>query len=71
MVLCVSLIGAVVVLEAWPVYVLFTSHLRGEPLTVFQWAGVATSLTAVAGLTLGVFALALRRGMARLEALEV
>jgi len=70
MVLCVSFIGAVVVLEAWPVYVLFTHHLRGTSLTLFELGGVVASLATVVLLCTGVFAVSLRRGMRRLAAIE-
>jgi ABC-2 type transport system permease protein len=71
MVLCMSFVGAVVVLEAWPVYVLFTTHLRGTPLTLLQWAGVIASLGCVAILCAAVFLVSMRRGMRQLEAIEV
>lgn len=71
MVLCVSFIGAVVVLEAWPVYVLFTTHLRGEALGAAQATGVVASLAAVLALSSGVFVVSWRRGVRRLESIEV
>ena len=70
MVLCVSFIGAVVVLEAWPVYVLFNAHLRGAELTVVEAGGVVLSLGLALALCAGVFAVSLRRGMKSLRVIE-
>ncbi len=71
MVLCMSFIGLVVVLEAWPVYVLFASHLSGQPLSPSGWAGVVASLAAVVAVSLATFIIPMRRGLRRLEQLEV
>jgi len=71
MVLCVSFIGAVVILEAWPVYLLFNTQLRDAVLSGAELAGVITSLIAVVVLSVGVFIVSLRRGMKTLEAIEV
>ncbi len=70
MVLCMSFIGAVVVLEAWPVYAFFMSRLNGTPLTgaAFVWA--IGSLVTAAGLTVFVFGASTRVGMRRLSLLE-
>jgi len=69
MILCMSFIGLVVGLEAWPVYVLFSSHLRGTPIAAGRWAGIVASLGAVFFLNLLVFALSTRYGLRRLAAL--
>jgi len=71
MILCLAFIGTVVVLEAWPVYVLFTSRLGGLPLSAGAWSGIITSLTAVAALNLAVFLGSVRYGLRRLEAIEM
>jgi len=69
MILCMSFIGLVVGLKAWPVYVLFSSHLRGTPIAAGRWAGIVASLGAVFFLNLLVFALSTRYGLRRLAAL--
>ncbi len=71
MVQCMSFIAAVVTLEAWPVYVVFSSQFSDAPLGIFGWVGVCLSLTGVAALTVAVFVFSVRQGIARLEALEV
>ncbi len=71
MVLCISFIGAVTVLEAWPVYVLFLSRLHGTPLSPAMWGGIITSLSCAFVLTVGMFWGATRWGLHRLEALEI
>ncbi len=71
MVLCMSFIGAVVTLEAWPVYVVFSNRFSDTPLSLSAWLGVIASLTAVAVLMIGVFGLSVRHGIRRLERLEL
>jgi ABC-2 type transport system permease protein len=70
MILCMSFIGAVVVLEAWPVYAVFMSRLQGVPLTPWTQASVIISLTTAFLLTIGVFVASVRHGIHRLETLE-
>jgi ABC-2 type transport system permease protein len=70
MILCMSFIGAVVVLEAWPVYVIFMSRLHEEPLSLFSQATIATSLVAALLLTLTVFGWSVRHGIRQLGTLE-
>ena len=35
--------AAVILLEAWPVYVIFMAGVRGEPVTGLQWLGIVPS----------------------------
>ncbi len=70
MVLTMSFIAVVVLLEAWPVYVVFNRQFSNTPLDATVWVGVVSSLTAVAVLTAAVFALSVRHGISRLEAIE-
>jgi ABC-2 type transport system permease protein len=70
MILCMSFIGAVVVLEAWPVYVIFMSRLRAAPLSLAALAGVAASLAAALALMIAVFVCSVRYGIQRLETIE-
>lgn len=70
MILCMSFIGAVVVLEAWPVYALFSSRLYGTPLSGFAQASVVGSFAAALALGVGVFVVSTRYGIRRLGAIE-
>jgi ABC-2 type transport system permease protein len=70
MILCMSFIGAVVVLEAWPVYAMFMSRLRETPLSALAQIGVGVSLTGALALTIVVFVTSVRYGIRRLETLE-
>ncbi|HVM97544.1 MAG TPA: hypothetical protein VMT89_14205, partial [Candidatus Acidoferrales bacterium] len=70
MILCMSFIGAVVVLEAWPVYAWFMSRLHETPLSVLAETGVAGSLASAAALTLAVFLVSVRYGIRRLGTIE-
>lgn len=71
MVLCMSFIAAVVTLEAWPVYVMFSSQFSEAPLSTAGWLGVAASLGGVVALTLSVFVISVRHGIDSLANLEV
>jgi ABC-2 type transport system permease protein len=70
MILCISFIGAVVVLEAWPVYAIFVSRFRGAHLPISTLLGIAVSFTLVAALHVIVVVESIRRGLRRLEAIE-
>ena len=70
MILCMSFIGAVVVLEAWPVYAWFMSRLHETPLSSLAQTGVAASLATAAALTLAVFLFSVRYGIRRLGTIE-
>jgi len=71
MVLCMSFIGAVVVLEAWPVYVIFSSHRYHTAISPATQVSVVLSLLAVAALTVSVFAGSVRYGIRQLERIEL
>jgi ABC-2 type transport system permease protein len=70
MIVCMSFIGAVVVLEAWPVYVLFSSRLYDLSLSLFRQASVVASFGAALTLTVVVFAWSVRYGIQRVKTLE-
>jgi ABC-2 type transport system permease protein len=71
MVLCMSFIGAIVVLEAWPVYVIFMGRLHGVPPGGLTVAGIGASLVAALALTGAVFVVAVRSAIRRLGTLEL
>ncbi len=70
MILCMAFIGAVVVLEAWPVYVIFSSRLAGVPLSAAYRASIAVSFAAVAALIAAVLIGSIQYGLRRVERLE-
>ena len=70
MILCMSFIGAVVMLEAWQVYAWFMSRLHETPLSLLAESGVAASLGTAAALALAVFLFSVRYGMRRLSTIE-
>lgn len=70
MVLCMSFIGAVVVLEAWPVYAFFSARFRGAPLSPSLWASIIASFTAVILLMVSVFVASVRAGLRHLDDIE-
>jgi ABC-2 type transport system permease protein len=70
MILCMSFIGAVVVLEAWPVYAIFMSRLHDTALPPLTQASIVASFTAAFTLTLAVFGCSVRYGVRRLATIE-
>jgi ABC-2 type transport system permease protein len=70
MILCMSFIGAVVVLEAWPVYAIFMSRLYETPLSPLTQATIAASLGTALALTAAIFVYSVRYGIRRLAAIE-
>jgi ABC-2 type transport system permease protein len=70
MILCMSFIGAVVVLEAWPVYAIFMSRLHEAPLPGTALAGVIVSLAMALALAVSVFVFSVRYGIRRLDTIE-
>jgi ABC-2 type transport system permease protein len=70
MILCMTFIGVVVVLEAWPVYVIFSSRLYDAPLSLMRQSSVAGSFAAALALAVGVFVVSTRYGIRRLGAIE-
>lgn len=70
MILCMSFIGAVVVLEAWPVYAWFMGRLHGTALPFFAQVGITASLAAAFVLTVTVFLASVRYGIRQLSVIE-
>lgn len=67
MILAVMLIGANVVLEAWPLWVVMFAALGSRPLTPPEIGGIVASFAAVIALDVGVFVVAARKGVQALE----
>jgi ABC-2 type transport system permease protein len=70
MILCMSFIGAVVVLEAWPVYAIFTSRFTQVPLNAATQASVFASFAGVIAIIIAVLTYSIRHGIKRLDAIE-
>jgi ABC-2 type transport system permease protein len=70
MVLCMSFIGIVVLLEAWPVYALFSTWLRGSVLAASTLVGIGISLGAAAAVMISVFVASTTYGLRRLRRIE-
>lgn len=59
--LCSLFVAVVVVLEAGPVYILFTAQAKGVPVAPYQWVFIVGSFSAV----LVVIALVIRKPMVK------
>jgi ABC-2 type transport system permease protein len=70
MVLCMTFIGAVVMLEAWPVYALFSARVAGAGVPTRIWISIGASFAAVVALTIAVVVVSVRSGIRHLEAIE-
>jgi ABC-2 type transport system permease protein len=70
MILCMSFIGLVVVLEAWPVYAIFTSRFTQQPLDTATQVSVVLSFAAVVVIIATVLIASIRQGIQRLAAIE-
>ena len=71
MITAIGFIGANVVLEAWPFYVILRSGFFHRALSPLEIAGIAASVAAVLALDVGVFIAATRVGIRRLESIEI
>ena len=70
MFLCVGFIGAVIVLEAGPVYTIFMARLRGEAIPTIHWIWICVSFVLVAGINLVAVFWPMRFGLQTLSRLE-
>jgi len=62
MTLCIGFIGAVVVLEAGPVYNVFMTGIRRDGLSTFQWIWLVGSFFVVLVLCVGAVVMPMRLG---------
>ncbi|GIW45448.1 MAG: hypothetical protein KatS3mg077_2730 [Candidatus Binatia bacterium] len=67
MILCMTVVGSVVVLQAWPTYVLLMNSLQGAQLDRAEWVGVVASLAASAAVMAVAIAEAVRRGLRAMD----
>jgi len=71
MLLTLLFIGVVIVLEAWPVYKIFTSHTMGYSISVSGWLAIAASFTIVLIVNIMALFIPLFIGLDRLKKREV
>jgi ABC-2 type transport system permease protein len=71
MLVCLTLVAAVVGLEAWPVSRLFWSHVAHGPIAPAEYAGIAAAFAAVVVLTVAAAVAGGRMGLRHLAALQV
>ena len=67
MVICAGFIGAVIVLEAGPVYRLFMAGIHGRALTLLEWVWAAGSFAAALSLSLSAIYFPMRFGEKKLN----
>ncbi len=71
MIVCAGYIGAIVLLEAGPVYNLFMADLRGKVISLGTWLWIYGSFTTVLVLSLLAIFLPIRFGESRLSKLRI
>ncbi len=71
MTLCMGFIGAVIVIEAGPVYSIFMTGIRRGTLTGFQWAWILSSFAIVLALCIAAVLIPMRKGEERLLKREI
>jgi ABC-2 type transport system permease protein len=70
MILSMIFIGALVALEAWPVYILFMAGFQDRSLSVFQWIGVWGSFSGIAVLIGTATLLPMKVGLRNLQEMD-
>jgi ABC-2 type transport system permease protein len=71
MIVCAGYIGAVILIEAGPVYYLFMADIRGNPLSLPIWLWIVASFGAALVISLLAIALPMRFGERRLSELRI
>lgn len=70
MIFAILLIGSIVVLEAWPVYLILMAKFTGRQLTSIQWVEIGISFGVVAVINCLAFWLPMRVGLKKLSTYE-
>jgi ABC-2 type transport system permease protein len=70
MICSMSFIGLIIVLEAWPVYIIFMSHIRNYSLLPWQWTSICLSSIAVVALNIFAIVLPMKIGLKKLSEIE-
>lgn len=71
MILSMVFVGAVVILEAWPVYTIFMAELNNRALSLFEWAGVFFSFSGVAVLNGAAVIIPMRLGLKKIMEMDL
>jgi ABC-2 type transport system permease protein len=66
MMVCAGYVGAVIIIEAGPVYRLFMANIKGNVLTVFEWVWVLGSFILVFSLSIAAVMVPMKFGEERL-----
>ncbi len=66
MMVCAGYVGAVIIIEAGPVYRLFMANIKGDVLTIFEWGWVIGSFTLVFSLSITAVMVPMKFGEKRL-----
>lgn len=66
MMVCAGYVGAVIIIEAGPVYRLFMANIKGNVLTVFEWVWILGSFTLVFSLSIAAVMVPMKLGEKRL-----
>ena len=67
MMVCAGYVGAVILIEAGPVYRLFMANIQGKVLTVFEWVWILGSFTLVFFLSIAAVMVPMKFGEKRLS----
>ena len=70
MILSMIFIGAIVILEAWPVFTLFVAEFQHRTLSFFQWTGIILSFSAVALLNGAAVGVPMRLGIKNISQMD-
>jgi ABC-2 type transport system permease protein len=71
MIVTMFFIGSVVLLEAWPVYRIFTAQIFGRHISLSGWIWLCMSFVLVIGINITAFLLPIRIGLKRLNQREI
>ena len=71
MIICVTFIGLVILLEAWPTYVIFMARIGHRSLSFFQWIEVVFSFFLTILIILTAIFLPIKIGLKRLSRIEI
>jgi hypothetical protein len=64
-------IGAVITLEAWPVFNIFSAQTFGRPISVLGWISIVLCFVLVFAINILALLLPMQIGLKRLSAREV
>jgi ABC-2 type transport system permease protein len=71
MILSMTFIGAIVILEAWPVYAIFMAELHHRTLSLWEWAGIILSFSGVGVLNAVAVIVPMRLGIKNIAEMDL